>query len=230
MVTRPTQLTAKSWSSFRLTASFTKWCVYSRIEVIHRFVSESVKRKPPGNRGPGQARTPTRPPRSGRCRAHPVPRTRVRGHHHRGDQRALRRPDRDRVPAVLLEASGILKALLAPSIAGDDQPQAVEERQDVASLFAEPDPHVLLAGFAGVTTAINQRTNDVYRVLESAAGSDPAAAELLREIRQQRRRRSRPHRTRACARARTQVGTTRTRCRGLDSRADVPGGLSPARR
>jgi AcrR family transcriptional regulator len=81
---------------------------------------------------------------------------------------------------------GILKALLDTSIAGDDQPLAVQERPDVASLFTEPDPHKLLAGLAGVTTAINQRTNDVYRVLTSAAGSDPAAAELLSEIRQQR--------------------------------------------
>jgi AcrR family transcriptional regulator len=81
---------------------------------------------------------------------------------------------------------GILKALLDTSIAGDDQPVAVPERPNVASLFAEPDPHKLLAGFAGVTTAINQRTNDVYRVLVSAAGSDPAAAELLGEIQQQR--------------------------------------------
>ena len=81
---------------------------------------------------------------------------------------------------------GILKALLDTSIAGDDQPLAVDERPDVASLFREPDPHKLLAGFAGITTAINQRTNDVYRVLVSAAGSDPAAAELLGEIRQQR--------------------------------------------
>ena len=83
---------------------------------------------------------------------------------------------------------GILTALLDTSIAGDDQPLAVDERPDVASLFSEPDPHKLLAGFAGVTTAINQRTNDVYRVLGSAAGSDPAAAELLSEIRQQRDR------------------------------------------
>ena len=81
---------------------------------------------------------------------------------------------------------GILKALLDTSIAGDDQPLAVEERPDVASLFTEPDPHKLLAGLAGVTTAINQRTNDVYLVLMSAAGSDPAAAELLNEIQQQR--------------------------------------------
>ena len=83
---------------------------------------------------------------------------------------------------------GILKAVLDTSIAGDEQPLAVQERPDVASLFTEPDPHKLLAGFAGITTAINQRTNDVYRVLVSAAGSDPAAAELLTEIRQQRDR------------------------------------------
>src|SRR4051812_46291263 len=55
---------------------------------------------------------------------------------------------------------GILKALLDASIAGDDQPQPVPERPDVAALFAEPDPEKLLAGFAGITTAINQRTND----------------------------------------------------------------------
>jgi AcrR family transcriptional regulator len=83
---------------------------------------------------------------------------------------------------------GILKALLDTSIAGDDQPRAVQERPDVASLFAERDGHKLLAGFAGITTAINQRTNDVYRVLVSAAGSDPAAAELLGQLRQQRDR------------------------------------------
>ena len=83
---------------------------------------------------------------------------------------------------------GILKALLDVSIAGDDQPVTVQERPDVAALLDERDPNTLLAGFAGVTTAINERTNDVYRVLVSAAGSDPAAAELLGELRQQRDR------------------------------------------
>jgi AcrR family transcriptional regulator len=81
---------------------------------------------------------------------------------------------------------GILKALLDTSIAGDDQPVAVQDRASVASLFDERDPRTLLAGLAGVTTAINVRTNDVYRVLESAAGSDPAAAQLLGAIREQR--------------------------------------------
>ena len=83
---------------------------------------------------------------------------------------------------------GILKALLDTSIVGDDQPLTVQERPEVASLFAEPDPVELLAGFASVTTAINVRTNDVYRVLVSAAGSDPAAAELLDEMQHQRDR------------------------------------------
>jgi AcrR family transcriptional regulator len=81
---------------------------------------------------------------------------------------------------------GILKALLDRSIAGDDQPVAVPERSDVASLLRETDASTLLAGLAAVTRAINQRTNDVYRVLASAAASDPAAAALLDELRQQR--------------------------------------------
>ncbi len=83
---------------------------------------------------------------------------------------------------------GILKALLDESIAGDDAPVAVAARADVAPLFDEPDPVALLAGFAGVTTAINERTNVLHRVLVGAAESDPAAAELLAEIRDQRGR------------------------------------------
>lgn len=82
----------------------------------------------------------------------------------------------------------ILKALLDLSIAGDDQALPVQERPDIASLFAEPDAAKLLAGFAGVTTAINQRSHEVYRLLLSAADSDPAAAELLDELKQQRLR------------------------------------------
>jgi AcrR family transcriptional regulator len=81
---------------------------------------------------------------------------------------------------------GILKALLDTSIAGDDRPVAVPDRTEVAALFTEPDPHQLLAGFAGVTTTINERTSDVYGVLVGAAGTDPGAAELLAAIHRQR--------------------------------------------
>jgi AcrR family transcriptional regulator len=83
---------------------------------------------------------------------------------------------------------GILKLLLDVSIAGDDEPIAVPERPGVASLLDEPDPHKVLAGFAAITTRINQRTNDVYDVLSRAADSDLEAAELLATLRQQRDR------------------------------------------
>jgi AcrR family transcriptional regulator len=83
---------------------------------------------------------------------------------------------------------GILKALLDTSIGGDDQPLAVPDRPEVAAMLGEADPARLLAGAAGVTAAINQRSNDVYRVLVSAAAADPGAAQLLAEVQQQRDR------------------------------------------
>ena len=81
---------------------------------------------------------------------------------------------------------GILEALLDVSIAGDDRALALQERPDVVALFAERDPEMLLAGFAGVTVAINARSSDVYRILSSAAGADSAAGALLAEYQRQR--------------------------------------------
>jgi hypothetical protein len=85
---------------------------------------------------------------------------------------------------------GILQALLDVSIAGDDQALSVQERPDVAALYAEPDPVELLAGLAGLTVAINARSSDVYGILTGAAASDP------------RRRRCSPATSRAGPRAR----------------------------
>ena len=77
---------------------------------------------------------------------------------------------------------GILKALLDVSIAGDDQALSLPERPQVAALFAEADPEKLLAEFASITVAINARSCDVYRILSSASGSDPAAAATARRL------------------------------------------------
>lgn len=74
---------------------------------------------------------------------------------------------------------GILKALLDVSIAGDDQDLTLLGRPDIAALFDEPEPARLLAGFAAISIAINIRSTEVYRILVSAAGSDPEAAALL---------------------------------------------------
>ena len=74
---------------------------------------------------------------------------------------------------------GILKALLDVAIAGDDRALSVQERPQVAALFGETDSGKLLAGFASFSVAINERSSEVYRILASASGSDPAAAALF---------------------------------------------------
>src|SRR5262245_56729538 len=81
---------------------------------------------------------------------------------------------------------GILEALLDTAIAGDDQAVSVQDRPGVAALFRETDPERMLAGFAAVTAAINTRSSGVYRILASAAGSDPAAAALFADYQRQR--------------------------------------------
>jgi AcrR family transcriptional regulator len=76
---------------------------------------------------------------------------------------------------------GILKTLLDVSVAGDDDDVPVEERPFVRALLADPDPRKQLSGFAGITRGIQSRTEPVYRILVSAAASDPDAAALLAE-------------------------------------------------
>lgn len=74
---------------------------------------------------------------------------------------------------------GILKALLDVSIAGDDEAAPLADRLWVRAILADPDPRRQIAGFAGITRGIMSRTEPVYRILVSAAGSDPDAAALL---------------------------------------------------
>lgn len=81
---------------------------------------------------------------------------------------------------------GILKAVLDVSIAGDDEPIAVEDRPQVAALLADPDPRNQLSGFVSIAADINARTEGLYRILVSAAGSDPEAASLLAALTRQR--------------------------------------------
>jgi AcrR family transcriptional regulator len=74
---------------------------------------------------------------------------------------------------------GILKALLDVSIAGDDEAVPLQDRPHARALFDDPDPRNQLSGFAGITGGIMSRAEPVYRILVSAAGSDPGAAALL---------------------------------------------------
>ncbi|MCA1707393.1 MAG: TetR/AcrR family transcriptional regulator [Actinobacteria bacterium] len=81
---------------------------------------------------------------------------------------------------------GILKALLDVSIVGDDEAVPLADRPHVRTLLADPDPRIQLAGLVAVTSQVNSRTAPIYRILVSAAGSDPDAAVLLDELTLQR--------------------------------------------
>lgn len=81
---------------------------------------------------------------------------------------------------------GILKALLDTSIVGDDEAVPMAERPHVQALLADPDPRMQLAGFVAVAADVNSRVAHTYRILLSAAGSDPDAAALLDELTRQR--------------------------------------------
>jgi len=81
---------------------------------------------------------------------------------------------------------GILKALLDVSIVGDNEAVPMADRPHVRSLFADPDPNQQLAGFVGVVAQVNSRTAPIYRILVSAAASDPDAAVLLDALTRER--------------------------------------------
>ncbi len=81
---------------------------------------------------------------------------------------------------------GILKELFNVSIAGDDDAVPLTDRPHVRALIADQDPRKQLAGFVGISRGIMARTEPVYRILVSAAGSDPDAAALLAEQTRQR--------------------------------------------
>ena len=82
---------------------------------------------------------------------------------------------------------GILKALLDVSIAGDDEAVPMADRPPVRSLLAAPEPRDKVAGFVAIAVQVNSRTAAIYRILLSAAASDPDAAALLDELTRQRR-------------------------------------------
>lgn len=81
---------------------------------------------------------------------------------------------------------GILKALLDTSIAGDDEPVPVAERPVVRSMLDAARPADALAQLAAISVTINSRTAPIYRILVSAASSDPGVAAILDELTRQR--------------------------------------------
>jgi AcrR family transcriptional regulator len=81
---------------------------------------------------------------------------------------------------------GILKALLDVAIVGDDEDVPMAVRPEVRSLLESADPHEQLAGFVRIAAEVNTRVGPLYRILVSAAGTDPEAAMVLDELTRQR--------------------------------------------
>ena len=68
------------------------------------------------------------------------------------------------------------------AVGGDEQDVHLLERPEMRAVFAEPDLRTRFTRFAAVNTAIMRRTARLRRAVQGAAGTDPAAAELLAEI------------------------------------------------
>ncbi|HEX6658802.1 MAG TPA: helix-turn-helix domain-containing protein [Ilumatobacter sp.] len=117
---------------------------------------------------------------------------------------------------------GILKALLDVSIAGDDEAVPIADRAPVRSLLADADPSNVVAGFVGMVAQVNSRTAAIYRILVSAAASDPDAATLLDELTRQRQQ-GQVRIARSLARA----GALRPKLRERDAADIVHALLSP---
>jgi len=117
---------------------------------------------------------------------------------------------------------GILKALLDVSIAGDHEGVPVAQRPRVSELAATDDPAQQLEGFVAFASGINDRVAPIYRILVSAAGTDPDAAALLDGLTQQRQQGQR-----MIARSLARAGALRPGMRERDAADIVHALLSP---
>jgi AcrR family transcriptional regulator len=117
---------------------------------------------------------------------------------------------------------GILKSLLDVSIVGDHEDVPMADRPEVQSLVDNPNAREQLAGFVGVTVRVNERIAPLYRILTSAAGTDPNAAGLLDELTRQRQRGQR-----TIARALARAGALRPELRERDAADLIHALMSP---
>jgi AcrR family transcriptional regulator len=117
---------------------------------------------------------------------------------------------------------GILKSLLDVSIVGDHEDVPMADRPEVQSLVDNPNAREQLAGFVGVTVRVNERIAPLYRILTSAAGTDPNAAGLLDELTRQRQRGQR-----TIARSLARAGALRPELRERDAADLIHALMSP---
>ncbi len=81
----------------------------------------------------------------------------------------------------------VLKELVDVSIAGDDEPVPIADRDWVADLAAEPDRHQRIRMLAAGGRRILERRAAVDAVVDAAGATDPEIRALSNEMRRQRR-------------------------------------------
>jgi AcrR family transcriptional regulator len=81
----------------------------------------------------------------------------------------------------------LLKAVLDVSFGGDDEPVAFGDRPEVQAARAEQDPVALVRAFARIGREFMERSSAIMHVLATAAQVDSDAAQLMEQIRRQRR-------------------------------------------
>jgi AcrR family transcriptional regulator len=117
---------------------------------------------------------------------------------------------------------GILKALLDVSIVGDHDAVPMSDRPQVRELTADLDARTQLEGFVGVAAQINDRVALIYRILVSAAATDPDAAALLDGLTQQRQQGQK-----VIARSLARAGSLRSGLKERDAADIIHALLSP---
>jgi AcrR family transcriptional regulator len=117
---------------------------------------------------------------------------------------------------------GILKSLIDVSIVGDDEDVPMADRPQVRSLVSVGEPAAQLAGFVALTAELHARIAPLYRILTSAAETDPDAAALLDELTRQRQQGQR-----VIVRALARTGGLRPDLRAADAADLIHAFLSP---
>jgi AcrR family transcriptional regulator len=81
---------------------------------------------------------------------------------------------------------GILKAMFDVAVVGDDEPIPLMERDEVRQNMAEPDPRKKLRNYGKHFAVRSQRTVPIQLLVREAAASDPAAADVWRDMEAER--------------------------------------------
>lgn len=81
----------------------------------------------------------------------------------------------------------LLQELLDTSIAGDDAPIAVNDRDWMHDVFNHPDPRARLKAYAAAVAGIHERAGDIFTVVRAAAETDPELVPLAATTEQRRR-------------------------------------------